>query len=65
MLFKSLLTLAVGGVAARQLAARRQDKLDRERELSQRTPRSENRWEGEGGALHESGAQLGPAPQQP
>ena len=32
------------------------------REQLQRKPRSENRWEGEGGALHQSGAQLGPEP---
>ena len=32
------------------------------REQLQHKPRSENRWEGEGGALHQSGAQLGPEP---
>ena len=66
MVIKSLLALAVGGYAAWQLAARRQDQQARARALAEgRKPRAETNWENEGGALRGTGPQLGPAPTLP
>ena len=59
MLMKSLLAMALGGVAAWHLTAQRQDRLDRERKRSQAKPVEENTWENEGGALP-VGPQLAP-----
>lgn len=51
--------VALAGVAVWKFAnAKRVARADQ----PQRALRSENRWEGEGGALHQSGAQLGPQP---
>ena len=64
MMFKRLLPLVAAGVAVWQL-----DRLRRERRLARHraaapvaTPPAEVRWEGEGGALPDTGAQTGPEP---
>ena len=59
MILKTLF-VALAGVAVWKFA--KAPRAVPYREQLQRKPRSENRWEGEGGALHQSGAQLGPQP---
>lgn len=60
MILKTLLVALAGGAALWKLSGSRS--LRKERAQPARKPHAENRWEGEGGALRESGAQLGPQP---
>lgn len=59
MILKTLF-VALAGAAVWKLS--HSQRLRNQRTDIDRKPRSENRWEGEGGALRESGAQLGPEP---
>lgn len=65
MMSKLLTVLAVGFALGQWVAARQQlthrSRLDNPRSK----PDEVINWEGEGGALPVTGAQLGPAPQQP
>jgi len=63
MLMKTLVAMALGGLATWHLT--KQTRLDRERRAAGHKPRDENTWENEGGALHGTGAQLGPDPALP
>lgn len=66
MRIKFLLALAVGGFAAWQLTAPNEERRARRLALAAgRKPPAETTWEDEGGALRESGSQLGPAPELP
>lgn len=59
MIVKTLLIALAGGAALWKFS---NSQRLRKHAQPERKPHSENRWEGEGGALRESGAQLGPEP---
>jgi hypothetical protein len=65
MISKLLAVLAIGFALGQWSAARQQHSLRRRLDSPRRKPDELSNWEGEGGALPVSGAQLGPAPQQP
>ena len=59
MILKTLF-IALAGAAAWKMSAGVRARM--QHQPAARKPYSENRWEGEGGALRDSGAQLGPEP---
>ena len=65
MLTKLFAVLTVGFALGQWAAARQQHKLRSELDNPHSKPDEVSNWEGEGGALLVTGAQLGPAPQQP
>ncbi len=65
MMSKLLAVLAVGFALGQWAAARQQHRLRSRLDNSRTKPDEVSNWEGEGGALPVTGAQLGPAPQQP
>lgn len=65
MLTKLFAVLAVGFALGQWVAARQQHKLRSRLDSPRSEPHEVSNWEGEGGALPVTGAQLGPAPQQP
>lgn len=66
MKIKTLLMAAIGGAAVWKWAGAHKDRTQ-QRLLSRplAKPKDVTTWEGEGGALRGSGAQLGPAPELP
>lgn len=62
MIIKTLLLAAFGGALWKLGTLHQQRQGARRGITSDRKPHAENLWEGEGGALRESGAQLGPEP---
>ena len=56
----SLLTVVLAGIAVYQWQARRCEAEQRKLGTSQAKPHEVSTWEGEGGALKGTGAQLGP-----
>jgi hypothetical protein len=65
MLTKLLAVLTVGFALGQWVAARQQLAYSRRLDNPRAKPDEVSNWEGEGGALPVTGAQLGPAPQQP
>ena len=61
----SLFTVLLAGFAAYQWQARRCEAEQRKLGTSQPKPHEVSTWEGEGGALKGTGAQLGPDPATP
>jgi hypothetical protein len=64
MMTKILAVLAVGFALGQWAAARQQHTLRNRLDNPRTKPDEVSNWEGEGGALPVTGAQLGPAPQQ-
>jgi hypothetical protein len=65
MLTKIFAVLTVGFALGQWAAARQQHKLRSQLDKPRAKPDEVSNWEGEGGSLPVTGAQLGPAPQQP
>jgi len=65
MLTKMFAVLVVGFALGQWAAARQQHGLRRQLDNPRSKPDELSNWEGEGGALPDTGAQLGPSPQQP
>lgn len=61
MILKTLLVTLAGGAALWKLSSIQQRQRI-QRSKADRKPPAENSWEGEGGALRDSGSQLGPEP---
>ena len=62
-MLKTLLVATVGGIALWKWAGAQQRKAVSNAKPAK--PHEVTAWEGEGGALRSSGAQLGPSPQTP
>jgi len=65
MMTKIFAVLAVGFALGQWVAARQQHTLRNRLDNPRSKPADVSNWEGEGGALPVTGAQLGPAPRQP
>jgi len=65
MMTKLFAVLAVGFALGQWAAARQQQTFRRRLDNPRPKPDEVSNWEGEGGALPVTGAQLGPTPQQP
>ena len=65
MLTRLFAVLTVGFALGQWAAARQQHKLRSQLDNPRSKPDEMSNWEGEGGSLPDTGAQLGPAPQQP
>lgn len=65
MLTKLFAVLAIGIALGQWVAARQQQAHKSRFDNRPSKPDEVSNWEGEGGALPVTGAQLGPAPQQP
>jgi hypothetical protein len=67
MMLKRIVPMLLAGFAVYQWELRRRERdLQRgSKELGKRKPPEESTWEGEGGALKTTGAQLGPEPSHP
>jgi hypothetical protein len=62
-MLKKLITVLAAGFALRQWTASKQrHALTRKLDTSRRKPEDVSNWEGEGGALPVTGAQIGPEP---
>jgi hypothetical protein len=61
----SLFTVLLAGLALYQWQARRCEQQSRKLGVSKPKPEEVTTWEGEGGALKGTGAQLGPDPATP
>ena len=63
MMLKRIVPMLLAGLAVYQWQARRRDReLLRQHASSKKKPPEVTTWEGEGGALKTTGAQLGPDP---
>lgn len=65
MMTRLLAALAVGFALGQWVAARQHQSLRNRLDSPRPKPDEVSNWEGEGGALPVTGAQLGPAPRQP
>lgn len=61
-MLKTLLPILAAGVAIYQWDKSRRQRNQRAANTAATQPHDETLWEGEGGALPETGAQLGPEP---
>ncbi len=65
MMTRLLAVLAVGFALGQWVSGRQQQAVRNRLDNARTKPDEVSNWEGEGGALPVTGAQLGPAPRQP
>lgn len=65
MSLKSLFVTLAGGAALWKLFTLQQQRVRNVRAVKPAAPAAETLWENEGGALRDTGAQLGPSPALP